>query len=264
VNIQYKCFHLNRKSHNVSKKIYIFKIIFGYLTIMNSKELLIIILASLLIVKLEGQVQIINIKGSYSEFFQLHPNKYQYDVLGSPYLNSQWMYGNLTLTNETNLESLFRYNIYNQQIEMIYNNDTLGVDLSSIKELNFSNKKFKYLQCIERDFNKDYLTPSFFEVLYEGHCQLLMKHYAEIENNSYSVNYMGGGGDGRDYFRLKSSYYYKKDPGEAAIKLNTHRKKIYELFSDKQQEIRQFIKTERINLHSSNDLIRLFKYYNGL
>jgi hypothetical protein len=232
---------------------------------MKNIQLIIIILASLSIINLKGQVQSINIKGSYSEFFQIHPNKYQYDVLGSPYLNSQWMYGSLTLANGTNLEGLFRYNVYNQEIEMIYNNDTLGITASfSIEELNFDNKKFKYLPCFERDFNNDYLTSALFEVLYEGHCQLLMKHYAEIENNSYSVNYMGGGGDGRDYFRLKSSYYYKRDPGEAARKLNGHRKESYKIFSDKQDEIKQFIRMEGINLHSSKDLIRLFNYYDNL
>ncbi len=215
--------------------------------------------------QLSGQIKNVNIVGSFTGAFKISPDNIRYDILGTPYLNQQWMYGKLLLNDETKFEGLFRYNVFHQELEMIYNMDTLAISAPFfVKELYFSNKKFIYSLSIEQDFKQDYLTSAFFEVLYDGHCKLLLKHRVDIENNSYATTYMAGGGDGRDYYVHKSFYYYKQNPGGAAKKLRRKRREILNIFSDKKQEIEQFLTTNYINLKSDDDLVRVFEYYDSL
>ncbi|MGC9342832.1 MAG: hypothetical protein ACP5E3_09035, partial [Bacteroidales bacterium] len=82
--------------------------------------------------------------------------------------------------------------------------------------------------------------------------------------NSYAKNYMGGGGDGREYFIHKSSLYYKPEPGSAAFKLQKNRRKILNIFKDKKEEISLFMKQNDLNVSNEEDLIKIFNYYNQI
>jgi len=164
----------------------------------------------------------VNIGGgnNFAGSFQISPDNYVDPVIGTPYLNPDWMYGKLVLGDQTELEGLFRYNVYGQELEMVYNKDTLG--------------------------------------------QLLIKYRADVENNSYSTTYMGGGGDGRDYYIHKSSYYYKITPGTAARKVKRRKKDLLTIFSDHKDEISLYMKSERLNPRVDEDLLALFRYFDQL
>ena len=229
---------------------------------------LILILTVLFVVSfhLTGQVSGVNIGGNnFTGSFQISPDNYADPVLGTPYLNPDWMYGNLVLADQTELEGLFRYNVYGQELEMVYNEDTLGISAPfSVGELSLSNKRFIHSLLIEKEYREKYLSAAFFEVVYDGNCQLLIKHRADVENNSYSTTYMGGGGDGRDYYVHKSSYYYKIAPGTAAKKVKRRKKDLLRIFGSHETEIKSYMKSERINPRVDEDLLALFRYYNEI
>jgi hypothetical protein len=160
---------------------------------------------------------------------------------------------------------LFRYNIYNQEIEFITGTDTLSIAAPmNVDSIMFSGKSFTYALYIEEKRGVDAIASAYFEILNRGKCSLLKKNYVDIEENSYASNYMGGGGDGRDYFIHKSSLYYRSDPGSAAIKFQKSKRQILKIFSDKKDEISSYIKENNLNVSSENDLIRIFNYYNQI
>jgi len=75
------------------------------------------------------------------------------------------------------LDGLFRYNLFAQEFEMVYKMDTFAISAPlDIKSILLSNKKFIYGFYIEREFGNEYLGSSYFEVLNEGKCKLLIRH----------------------------------------------------------------------------------------
>lgn len=148
---------------------------------------------------------------------------------------------------------------------MIINQDTLGfVKPLNLKHFMLNNRKFIYSYKIGNEYDREYLTADYFEVLTDGKIQLLMNHYIDIELNSYVTNYMGGGGDGREYFVHKNKMYYKNENNGAAREIIRKKKYILGLFTDKRDEIENYIKREHINLKNDDDIRLLFEYYNSI
>ncbi len=194
-----------------------------------------------------------------------YPGEEKYEYVGTPYLNKDFMYGKIIMKDDTVLEGLFRYNIYNQEVVAVFDGDTLAVAKPlNMVEFQMAAKRFIYTLIIDRDMGKPYVTGSFFEILEDGELQLLKRHYSKLETFKYASNYMGGAGDGRDYFEHVSELYFRKGPGSEARQLKKPKKIIPEVMEDKKEEVMHFIREEKLSLKDEGDLIRLFEYYNQL
>ena len=167
--------------------------------------------------------------------------------------------------NEINeFNGLFRYNLYAQEFEMIYDKDTFAIKAPfDVKSVSLSNKKFIYGFYVDKDYGHDYLGSSYFEVLNDGSCKLLIRHDVKIKNNSGPVTYTWAG-DGSDSFVKIKQLFYQKKNGMEVILLKKTKKNLRKIFADKIEEIQRYIRNEKINVKDENDLIRVFTYYNKL
>jgi hypothetical protein len=167
--------------------------------------------------------------------------------------------------NEINeLNGLFRYNLYAQEFEMIYDRDTFAIKAPfDVKSVSLSNKKFIYGFYVDKDYGHDYIGSSYFEVLNEGNCKLLIRHDVKIKNNSGPVTYTWAG-DGSDSFVKIKQLFYQKNNGMEVMLLRKNKKNLRKIFADKIEEIQRYIRKEKINVKDENDLIRVFTYYNKL
>ncbi|MCF8298417.1 MAG: hypothetical protein K9J13_12795 [Saprospiraceae bacterium] len=194
-----------------------------------------------------------------SQFFQPEET----NVIGSPYLSNNFMLGNLIAENDT-VKALFRYNVFNQLMEIIYKDDTLNITSPfKLKEINFSNRKFIYCCAIETKSNNQLLNSNYYEVITDGYCQLLLKRVKKLDENAYVRNYMGGGGDGRAMYSTIESHYIRINRGEA-VKLNKNKKGVLSVLSDKELEIESFIEKEKIQFNKIDDIAKIIDYYNSL
>jgi len=90
-------------------------------------------------------------------------------VIGSPYLNRNWINGTLTLTSNDSLEGMFRFDMLKQQMEMVFMKDTYVIyNPGNIREIKFSNKKFRYLPVIERINGKEFIRFTYCEQVLPG------------------------------------------------------------------------------------------------
>ena len=225
---------------------------------------LIFLLIMMPLLNVSGQIQQVNVSGSSNFGLTISPQA-DHTVLGSPYLNPQYMFGKVEIEDEKPVETLLRYNVFSSELEMIMGRDTIAiVKPFLLKDFILNNRTFIYSLYIGRDADKEYVSADYFEVLSGGRIQLLANHYAEIENNSYATNYGGGGGDGRDYYVHKTSLYYRKGEQGAARKLRRKKKQILELMGDRKQDVAEYIREARLILRRDEDLIKLFDYYNSL
>jgi hypothetical protein len=211
-----------------------------------------------------AQIQRVNVSGSANFALTITPQQDR-TVLGSPYLNPEYMFGKVEIENEPTIETLLRYNVYNKELEMIYHGDTITVIKPFLlKYFILNNRTFVYSLCISENSDQEFVSADYFEVLSAGRMQLLANHYSEIETNSYATNYCGGGGDGRNYFVHKTSLYYRNGDTGAARKLQKKKKQILNLMGERKQEVVQYIREARLILRRDEDLVQLFDFYNKL
>ncbi|MCK5342999.1 MAG: hypothetical protein KAR20_06325, partial [Candidatus Heimdallarchaeota archaeon] len=160
------------------------------------------------------------------------------------------------------IKGLFRYNLYAQEFEMIYDRDIFTVKAPlDVQSITLSNKKFIYGFFIEREFGDKYLGSSYFEVLDDGGCKLLMRHDVKIKSNSGPVTHKWAG-SGTDSFTKFRQLYYQKGDG-AEVKLLKKRKKyLKEAFADRYDEEKKYIRFERLNIKDEDELSKVFAFYN--
>ena len=162
------------------------------------------------------------------------------------------------------INGLFRYNLYAQEFEMIYEGDTFAIKAPlDVQSISFSNKKFIFGFYVDREFGYDYLGSSYFEVLSEGHCKLLIRHDVKIKNNSGPVTYTWAGDESDSFVKFKQLFYQEKEGMEVML-LKKTRKNLRKIFADKYEKVEWYIRNEGLNVKKENDLIKVFTYYNNL
>jgi len=190
-------------------------------------------------------------------------------ILGTPYLNVDYMYGKIILSNGKVVKGLLRYNVRTQNFEIVMDSDTLSVsEPSVVRKVEFAGKTFIYSLALEEVNGKQYLSEGFYEVIAgEGEVsKLLVKHEKKIKESSYAPTYMGGGGTGTKRYVDEQQFYIKPRKGSAATRLDS-KLDLIDLFSDssiKSDEIREYISTNDINTQKIEDLKKFLNYCNDL
>ena len=183
-------------------------------------------------------------------------------VVGSPYEQETFVFGKATekLTNNS-MNYYLRYNVYNDEIQMKINLDDDKI-VGLIKSLNhyavINNKEYHYMSYSDND-----------KSINEGYFILVSN---DFENSLYlkKIVKFKLGQPEKDSFRKAipsafknfERYYYQKE--RVLFQLPTKKKDFLLHFSDKKEDLKKFMKAEKINLKDEKDLIKLFKYYDSL
>jgi hypothetical protein len=243
---------------------------------MMRRVLLLIVLSAWLSTSASSQVKSVNIGGSFSGSFMLSGgSEAVYEITGSPYLSETWMFGSLEMKGDlvkearsdeddkVKIDGLFRYNLYAQEFEMVYNRDTFAITAPfNVKSISISNMNFLHGLYVKRGGSRPYLGSAYFQVLNEGECKLLLRHDVKISAGGGPVTYNWAGG--ADAFVQYQQLYYQESEGAEVVLLKKRRKSIRKLFADRSDEVEKFVKMERININDNAGLARVFNYYNSL
>lgn len=183
-------------------------------------------------------------------------------IKGSPYENQKFQYGKVQNKLSGKSQSLYlRYNVFNDVIEIkenMFDPKTIGL----IKSLNIyatiNKQEYHYEIFTDKNSNTN-----------EGYFLLLSKG---TNNNLYlrKNKKFKEKVKAKDSFRKdipatfidSESYYIKK--GRILFPVSTKKKEYLQQFSEKETELKKYIKSEKINLKNKDDLIKIFKYYDSL
>lgn len=182
-------------------------------------------------------------------------------VDGSPYLNDDFLHGyTRNSTTGEELKAGMRYNIFNDQIEVLNPSDNSlgGLNQDQNYICTIGNKTFRYL---ENGLNST-MKPGYYEVLVSEDIKisLLAKYESRYIAERPPATPLQKGRKAR--FKTKINYFIKKNGN--FVELPKKRKKLLEFFSDKKSEIKTYAKKNNFNLKNTRDFIRIITYYNSL
>lgn len=184
------------------------------------------------------------------------------EVSGSPYENETFQLGKVSNKLNDNVQNyLMRYNIFTDEMEIQANDDKTNSQLL-IKSKNIHvllNKKEYHYESYQTSSEK--INEGYFIVKYKGeNCSLFEK-----KNKVYQA-----GKPARDSFhqatpaKFKDSdeYYYKIN--ETLVPLSNNKNSILKEFSNKESDLKNYMKAEKLDVKKEADLIKLIQYYDSV
>lgn len=177
------------------------------------------------------------------------------DVIGSPFFKNEFVMGNVVLTNGDKFKDvLLKYNSYND--ELFFKNPKDGSLLSFVVPVkSFDLLGETYINGLPAIDN--FTENSFYVLIVDTKVKLFLKNYKTILEskpyNSASVE---------KKFEDNKTYYVFKEGKMTRFKPS--KKDLLETFSDKSSEIDVFLKKEKLDFKSNDDLAKVFQYYSSL
>lgn len=188
-------------------------------------------------------------------------SQHDHIVKGSPYLNTEFLFGIMSTVEAVIIEGLkYRYDIYSDEMQFILDNDTASITRPlTLKFIEIGAQKFVYAVY---KTGENTVAAGYFEIIEQGKLTGLLRREMEIEQDIYVQNYGGGGGTKDFYFKENRSYYFMFDQ-DIALKI-TNKKSFLEVIPDYRNQVKAFMKSEKISFRKPEDIKLIVSYYNDL
>lgn len=184
------------------------------------------------------------------------------EVKGSPYENKIFQSGKAIDSNIGKPEAFYmRYNVYNDVIELktsLSNKTSNGLIKSEKVYVIINNKEYHYKKYLE---NNSKTKEGYFILLKKGNnSSLYLKKFKVFKDKVLPKDSFEKEKPAK--FTDDQAYYMQK--GDILVRVSSRKKKFLEQNSEISKELGKYIKSEKINLKSEKDLIKLFSYLDTL
>lgn len=182
------------------------------------------------------------------------------ETQGSPYLNDSFQSGIVYIpTTEERFGYQMRYNIYNDVIEIQNSEDKsiYSVRRNSSYICAIQDKMFKYLEYTNK--NNESKSGYFHEIV-SGKNSLLIKYYCDYEAVKAGKPPVFHETPAK-FVRQKSYFLYDED---SLMLIPTNKKKLLVIFGKNSSKVKNYIKTNKLNLKKERDLMRIISFYNSI
>ena len=178
-------------------------------------------------------------------------NQYE-NVKGSPYLNNEFIDGELYLKDKTAYKLPLRYNIYTNNIE--YKKNDVIYDIANptdIDRIKLDKSVFVYLPFIGKG--------GYFELLDSGKCCLVIQYIVDYQEPEPPKPYV----DSKPaQFSRGNDRLYMVVNGTQTFEIKNF-KDVYKALQDQSKRIEDFVKSEKIKNTKKDNLVKIVKYYNS-
>lgn len=182
------------------------------------------------------------------------------NVNGSPYVLEKWALGSVkTVDQALKKDILLKYDEIDDIVIMNGDNDKMLAFTVPVAEFTLVDPKTNKIRTFRSGFTatKAGSEKAFFEVLQDGKVKFLKKNHKVIsESKEYSGAINKTVANGIKY------YLVNMDNTPIAVKLDI--KSIGALLPDKQVQLTDYAKAEKLNLKQEEDVTKLIAYYNTL
>ncbi|MEO9474056.1 MAG: hypothetical protein ABJG41_00925 [Cyclobacteriaceae bacterium] len=173
--------------------------------------------------------------------------------VGSPFLNENWEPGTIDLADGKIMEiEKMNFNSHKGVICYMKNN----VVYNSSKDLDVTKFNIGNQLFLSHSVNGEKL---YLQVLVQGDkMKLLKESYTDFIPGTASKGYVAAE---PPKYVAKANFYVQPD-GEAPYAIKAKKKEILKVLSDKEDEIKDFISTNSLNIKEERGLMQVFDYYN--
>lgn len=174
------------------------------------------------------------------------------------FLNPDWQAGNVILADSSIIDNLeLRYNLAAKEIHFLKDNEIYAIALNNkISRITIGNKSFLYTGFK----NEDIRDGDFFEIIVDDTCKLLLRRTAKFVKAQKAEAYKQ---PEPAKYEIREAYYLKRGKNPAFY-IKTRKKYILNKLSDKETQLKKYIKSEKLRLSRRGDLIKLIIYYNNI
>jgi len=181
-------------------------------------------------------------------------NPYENNI-GNPYLFRDFANGEIVTTDNFRYKGKMRYNIYDDEIEYLVNDDKFWVSNPWVLDF-ITIDSITFMYCSADRQNKD--EGSYYILLVKGDCNLLLKKGVILNDPVAAKPYV----DAKPAeFVDRRDFYYILLENQEPVKITT-KQKLLELFPGEKKQMKNYLK--KISLNKEKDLVKLVEYYNGL
>jgi hypothetical protein len=185
------------------------------------------------------------------------------DIKGTMYFESKFLESVIFLNGVAlQEESLMRYNAFKDEIEIGKRKHQIRASEALIKKLTVAVQIGDLLYI---PFSLDPDAPNDISYLIQIHKdndhQLFLRKTKKFIDEKPAPSGIGGFLPAR--FEDKVSVYYKPAKRKVPIEIKLNKKSLYEIFSDREVELKKYIQREKIKFKDPSDLIIIFKYFNN-
>ncbi len=183
-------------------------------------------------------------------------------VKGSPYENKNFQPGKAVNREVGKPEDYYlRYNVYNDVIELKKHSNDQKIG-GLIKSENIyaiiNNREYHYKKYLDSHSNTK---EGYFILLKKGkHSNLYLKKTKEFKDKVMPKDNFEK--EKPAQFTDDQSYYLQK--GEVLVRVASRKKKFLQEYPDLSKQLGKYIKSEKINLRSEKDVIKIFNYLDTL
>ena len=175
-----------------------------------------------------------------------------------------WHEGKVVLINQDTLEGTIKYDLDKDIIQLsgkgkIEAYTSRNVLYFSI--LDTSTKRFRQFYALPYNEIADFNTPRFFELFYEGKLTLLAREYITIQTSNFGPPGLSGSSYSRQV--LAYDYYFLRQGGSIVL-YRKNKKELLLNMRKYENEMKSFIKRNRLHIDQREDLIQIFDHYNSL
>lgn len=175
-----------------------------------------------------------------------------------------WHKGKIVLMNNDTLNGLVKYNMEGNVVQFDNKQQVMAFSSQKVLYYEISDnifKTFRYFYSLPYYVQANYKTPILFEVLYEGPLTLLAREYTVEETIPQYGYYYRHGYASRT--RLAFDYFFLDQKGNIN-KYSMKRNDLLEVMKQKDDEIKKYMKKNRLKYDRREDLVKVVAYYNAL
>jgi hypothetical protein len=188
--------------------------------------------------------------------FVPYPEAPYYGTRGNPYLDRNFKNGYIVVDDSIKITRVpLRYNIFEQRMELLRDSALYAFNYPNrIDTVHFGNKDFIYLLYSQHGVRYY----GYFEVLCKSPVTLLKRYTCRLQQGYFNIQMNAGD---RSYQFLKFQHYYITDDHALATQMRTGMKSLAGRLSVPVQDLRAFVKENKLRIKHEEDLVKLFEYF---
>lgn len=158
-----------------------------------------------------------------------------------------------------------KYDMETNAVQVVINNEKVNT-YSSKKILYFEIydnvlKTYRQFYAIPYQVESNYKVPILFEVLYEGQISLLVREKIIMSTDPYSQAYFNGPAASSE--KLSFTYYFVDTEGNMTV-YNGKKNHLFEILDKNSDQVKKYVKSNRLKTDEMRDIVRITAFYNSL